>query len=104
MKERLSPASASVKVVTDWLETFGVKYRVSKYQNLIHVEVPISVASQMLQTEFAEFSPNYIQLNTGAKEIVVARITKPYSLPSEIAEHVLLVDDILRLGINVRVN
>jgi hypothetical protein len=57
---------------------------------MIHVQMPSKVASSMLQTEFAYFR------NTVERNVVLPRVTKPYSLPREIAEVVSIVDDIMR--------
>lgn len=64
--------------------------RVSKIGDKIHVTMPAKVASSMLNTEFAQFRS---VLN---KDVTINRVTKPYHLPSEIADVVLLVDDIVR--------
>lgn len=49
------------------------------------------MAAKLLQTEFAY----YRSLVDPAVSLL--RVTKPYSLPADIAKHVSLVDDILRL-------
>jgi tripeptidyl-peptidase-1 len=57
---------------------------------MVQVKMPVSVAESMLQTEFASFRSAVV------KEIVILRVTKPYSLPANIAEVVALVDNVLR--------
>jgi hypothetical protein len=52
--------------------------------------MPVKVANQMLNTEFARFTSSI------RRDISVYRITKPYFLPSEIASYISVVDDIMR--------
>ena len=62
----------------------------SKFRDMIHVKMPASIASLMLNTEFAYFR------SVKDYTIEISRVTKPYYLPTEIASVVSLVDDILR--------
>jgi len=90
---KISPSAEKVKVVTDFVESFGVKgdkIRVSKYNDLVFVTMPISIAESMFRTEFALFR------STLQREVVIPRITKPYFLPTEVASVVSLVDEIMR--------
>ncbi len=86
----MAPAEANVKVVTDFLATFGVTGRVSKFRDMIHVTMPVKTANEMLQTEFALFR------SKTERDVVLPRITKPYSLPADVASVVSMVDDIMR--------
>lgn len=52
--------------------------------------MPAKIASQMLNTEFAQFR------SVLSQEVILNRVTKPYHLPQEIAEVVSFVDDIVR--------
>eukprot|EP01034_Spumella_vulgaris_P037099 gene37099-45768_t len=86
----IAPSEKNLKIVTDYLATFGVTGRVSQFRDLVHVTMPVKVANAMLNTEFALFR------SVTERDVVIPRITKPYSLPSEVASVVSLVDDILR--------
>jgi hypothetical protein len=91
--ERLSPTADTVKKVTDFLATFGLdatNYRVSKFQDKIHVTMSAKTATAMLRTEFAQFR------SALRRDIALPRITQPYYLPAEVADVVSLVDDIMR--------
>lgn len=88
-----SPSRKSLKIVTDFLESFGLtgeNLRVSKYLDLVHVKLPVKLAEKMLQTEFGLFR------SVTNRNVVIPRVTKPYYLPVEIADVVSLVDDIVR--------
>ena len=52
--------------------------------------MPYKIARNVLNTDFALFQ------SSEKKDVTLARITKPYYLPKEIADVVELVDDILR--------
>ncbi len=86
----IAPSDANIKIVTDYLATFGVTGRISKLRDMIHVTMPVKVANSMLQTEFALFR------SISNRDVVLPRITKPYSLPAEVASVVSIVDDIMR--------
>ena len=88
--QAIAPSDASIKVVTDFLEKFGVKGRVSRLKDMIHVVMPVKTANEMLNTEFALFR------SVTERDVVLPRITKPYSLPAEVASVVSIVDDIMR--------
>lgn len=64
--------------------------RVSKFKDMIHVKMPVKVANSVLNTEFAAFR------SMTERDVVLPRITKPYSLPAEVASVVSIVDDIMR--------
>ena len=91
----VAPSIDSVEVVTSFLTSYGLSlgknFRVSRYRDLIHVSMPLGIAASMLETEFGTFRSN---VNS---KIQLLRITKPYSLPEEIASVVNLVDDLVRL-------
>lgn len=91
--ENFSPTYKELKLVLDFLATNGLtedKIKVSKFQDLVHVEMPIKTAETILNTKFSIFR-SVIQ-----RDITVARITQPYYLPEEIAEVVSLVENVLR--------
>lgn len=93
VKARLTPSVDNLNVVTDYLTSFGVigdNARVSKFGDMVHVKMPVSVANQVLNTEFGLFR------SVRERSVALARITKPYSLPAEVANVVSLVDDIMR--------
>lgn len=93
IKQRLAPSAASVKVVTDYLATFGItseNIRLSKFGDMLHVEMPVKTANAVLKTEFALFR-SLVQRN-----VALPRVTKPYHLPQEVADAVLMVADIVR--------
>lgn len=91
---RIAPSENSVKIVLDFLASQGVEksnIRVSKFNDKVHVKMPVKLAATVLDTEFARFR------SLQDRSLSLLRITKPYSLPSEVASVVNLVDDILRL-------
>ena len=88
--DAISPSEDQVKIVTGFLDSFGVDYEVSVLRDVVKVRMPLQIAEKMLETKFATFKSAVMQ------EIKLLRITQPYSLPAEIAEVVNLVDDILR--------
>lgn len=57
---------------------------------MITVSMPIKTANNMLKTEFALFR------SVMQRDVAIPRVTKPYYLPSEIAEVVALVADVVR--------
>lgn len=59
-------------------------------KDTIFVDMPVSIAKTMLDTEFGVFR------SVENKGITLIRVTKPYSLPEEVAQFVALVDDIVR--------
>jgi tripeptidyl-peptidase-1 len=90
---RLSPSEDKVKVVQDYLVSQGVlasNIRVSRFRDMLQVDMPASVAAKALQTEFALFR------SLSQRDVVLPRITKPYFLPREVADVVSIVDDIMR--------
>lgn len=92
----VSPESESVESVMKFLSTFGVTGKLSNMKDTIFVDLPVGVAKDMLQTEFGTFR------SIDKSDIVLTRVTKPYSLPEEVAKHVALVDDIVRFPSVVR--
>lgn len=90
---KIAPSADNVRSVVDFLATFGVTgnaVRLSKFHDKIHVTMTADVAAKVLDTEFARFR------SVTERSLTLLRITKPYSLPTEIANVVHLVDDILR--------
>ena len=86
-----APSDDAIKIVTDFISAYGVaEYTVSEFKDMVKVKMPVHIAEDMLQTKFARFR------SVIAHEIELLRITKPYSLPEQIANVVNLVDDILR--------
>lgn len=63
---------------------------VNKLGDMITVSMPIKTANNMLKTEFALFR------SIMQRDVAIPRVTKPYYLPSEIAEVVALVADVVR--------
>jgi len=92
IKARIAPSAANLKVVTDYVASFGpsVEVKVSTMGDKVTVSMPVKTANLMLNTEFAQFR-SALQRNTA-----LARITGPYFLPAEVAGVVSLVDDIMR--------
>lgn len=90
---RIAPSATSVQTVIDFLTQQGVdksNIKVSKFGDKVHVQMPATLASTILDTEFARFR------SLKERSLSLLRITKPYSLPAEVASVVSLVDDILR--------
>ena len=58
--------------------------------DMVHVAMPVKTANQMLKTEFALFR------SVTQRNIAVPRVTKPYYLPSEVADKVALVAELIR--------
>ena len=82
-----------ITTVTNFLAANGIleeNIRVSEMKDKIFVKMPASVAAELLDTDFARFR------SRDDERVVLLRVTRPYSLPSDIAEVVSLVDDIVR--------
>ena len=93
IKAMIAPKESSLKIVKEYLASFGVSednMKVSKFGDLITVTMDVKTANLALQTEFALFR------SVVRRDVVIPRITKPYYLPAEVAEVVSLVDDIMR--------
>ena len=93
IKTMIAPKESSLKIVKEYLASFGVSednMKVSKFSDLITVTMDVKTANLALQTEFALFR------SVVRRDVVIPRITKPYYLPAEVAEVVSLVDDIMR--------
>lgn len=91
VKEIISPKAENLKVVEDYLASFGVNAtKVNSFGDMIEVTMSVEVAEKVLQTEFATFRSVLDRSNT------ITRITKPYFLPEAVAAHVAVVDDIMR--------
>lgn len=91
--EALSPDANVVKTIIDFLNKNGIssdKIKLNKFNDIIEVNMDISTAEKVLSTEFSVFR------NVLDRDVSIARITKPYFLPEEIAAHVSVVDDIMR--------
>jgi hypothetical protein len=86
----ISPSMSDLKIVTDFIASFGLKGRVTKFRDTIHVKMPVKTANKMLNTDFALFR------SVVDPFVTLPRITKPYSLPQEVADVVSIVDDIMR--------
>jgi hypothetical protein len=91
--EKYSPSEDSVKIVTDYVKSFGVpesSIRVSDFRDKVFVTMPVSVASSMLDTSFSRWT------NKVARDVTILRTNRGYSLPEDVAGVVALVDDIVR--------
>jgi tripeptidyl-peptidase-1 len=91
--QQIAPSEDSVKVITDYITSFGITnadVRVSRLRDMIHVKIPVKVANQMFNTEFAMFR------SVVERRALLPRITSPYYLPEHIAAKVAIVDDIMR--------
>jgi tripeptidyl-peptidase-1 len=91
--EKYSPSEDSVKIVTDYVKSFGVpesSIRVSDFRDKVFVTMPVSVASSMLDTSFSRWT------NKVARDVTILRTNRGYSLPEDVASVVALVDDIVR--------
>lgn len=90
---QISPAESSVRMVKDYLQSFGVSgqfVRMSEFQDKVFAQIPASRANELFATEFSRFR------SVENSDIVLIRATKGYSLPQELADVVSLVDDIVR--------
>lgn len=77
----------------DYLSEAGVAREHMVFSNVgdkVLVSMPVEIANKALNTEFALFR------STLKNDVVLARIIKPYHLPTHIAEVVSFVDDIMR--------
>ena len=77
----------------DYLSEAGVAREHMVFSNVgekVLVSMPVKIANKALNTEFALFR------STLKNDVVLARIIKPYHLPTHIAEVVSFVDDIMR--------
>lgn len=93
LQKVVSPKESHAEVVMDYLSEAGVAREqmvFSKVGDKVHVSMTVKVANKALNTEFALFQ------STVKSDVVMARITKPYHLPTHVAEVVSFVDDILR--------
>jgi len=93
IKSRIAPSTDSVKKVTEFLNSFGITEKdisVNKMGDMLTVSMPVKTANKMLKTEFALFR------SASQRNVAIPRITKPYYLPEEIAQHVQIVADIVR--------
>lgn len=91
VRAKLAPKADHFKAVTDYIWNFGVtEVKTNAAKDLITVTMPVTVANQMFNTEFAKFT------SVVRRDLSVHRVTKPYSLPAEIADKVSIVDDVLR--------
>jgi tripeptidyl-peptidase-1 len=94
VKAQLAPSEDSVKKVVDFIKSYGLtddKIKIGGIGGLtVRVTMPIKVANDMLQTDFGVFR------SVMNRQAVIPRVTKPYYLPSHIADVVSLVDDIVR--------
>ena len=91
VKEAVAPKPEAVKVVTDYLASFGVNStEVNSFGDMIEVTMSVETAEKVLSTEFSPFR------NIVDRDVTLERITKPYFLPAEVAAHVSVVDDIMR--------
>eukprot|EP00349_Pseudokeronopsis_sp_Brazil_P002941 CAMPEP_0202970916 /NCGR_PEP_ID=MMETSP1396-20130829/21755_1 /ASSEMBLY_ACC=CAM_ASM_000872 /TAXON_ID= /ORGANISM="Pseudokeronopsis sp., Strain Brazil" /LENGTH=535 /DNA_ID=CAMNT_0049699783 /DNA_START=129 /DNA_END=1736 /DNA_ORIENTATION=+ len=91
VKEKLSAPNASIEKVVSYLKSQGVEnVQVSRIGDKIRVAMPAKIASQMFNTEFAQFR------SIANERVTVNRVTKPYHLPSELVDVVSFVDDIVR--------
>jgi len=94
INSQIAPPDAHVKMVTDFLASYNIPasdIRVSKLNDKVFVKMPVAVAGNMLDTTFSRFR------SVERQEVVLLRANKGYSLPSDIASVVSLVDDIVRL-------
>jgi tripeptidyl-peptidase-1 len=91
VKSMLPADEAGVDIVSALIAEHGiVDIEVGQFRDIIKVNMPIGVASEVFDTEFAKFR------SIVNKDVHINRITKPYSLPASVAEHVSVVDDIMR--------
>lgn len=91
IRAKLAPKEDHFKAVTDYIWGFGVtEVKHNSAKDVISVTMPVSVANKMFNTEFARFT------SALRRDLSIHRITKPYHLPSEIADYVSVVDDIMR--------
>lgn len=91
VRSKLAPKADQLKAVTDYIWSFGVtEVKINAAKDVITVTLPVSEANKMFHTEFAKFT------SVLRRDLSLYRVTKPYSLPAEIAEKVSIVDDILR--------
>ena len=87
----LAAPDENIDLVFKFLANAGVKnIRVSDLKDKIFVKMPVKLAEEILETEFALYRSN------DRSHVTLPRITKGYSLPADIARHVALVDDIMR--------
>lgn len=90
---QMAPREENVKLVLDYLSSFGLvgaSVRVSDLRDKVFVSMPATLADEVLNTEFGRFR------SVDDQSIALLRVLKEYSLPSDIADVVALVDDIIR--------
>lgn len=90
LTELMAPSERAVADVQKWLEMAGLKdHQTVPNRDMISVTGTVHQLEALLDTQFGKFrhATNNVQLH---------RITRPYSLPTHIAEHVSFVGNILR--------
>lgn len=88
--EQFAPPKEYAQVVMDFLASYGLAGRVSELGDKVFAKIPAHLANDMFQTEFGRFR------SVDDDKVVLLRVTKPYSLPKDVARVVALVDDIMR--------
>lgn len=90
---KIAPAPGAVQKVVDFIVSHGVSQdavKVSTFRDVVRAAIPAQIAERMFETEFARFR------SESQRNVNILRITRPYSLPEDIAPLVAIVDDILR--------
>lgn len=91
VQEMLPVDESAVSLVTDFLAQYGVtNIEVGQFRDIIKATMPVSVANQVFDTQFAKFR------SLVNRDLSILRVTKSYSLPASVALVVSIVDDILR--------
>jgi len=85
--EIMQVPQAKLDIVNNYLASFGVLGHILTNRDMIEARISIGNLERMLNTEFRAFEKN---------GETIYRVTKPYFLPSEVADVVSYVDPVLR--------
>lgn len=103
INSKISPPSANVKIVTDFLEANGIEIssdtqhtvssnyaKVSGLSTTIQVHMHGKIAEQMFRAQFVQYRHVF------QRDVSIFRVGSTYSLPKSVANVVAYVDDIVR--------
>jgi len=98
ISQHISPSPDNIQLVLEFLSRYGVDdhndkgntVKVNALRTMIQVRMLASTAEELLQTQFVHYR------SVIERDVAIFRVSRPYSLPAEIAAVVALVDDIVR--------
>lgn len=99
IRAQISPSSAHINTVLAFLDKYEVNQdnnphgntvEVNDLRTMIHIRMVGTIAEQMLQTQFVQYR------SVTERDVSIFRVSRPYTLPTEISSLVSYVDDIVR--------